>query len=190
MTRHENKRHKSWCYRSLLKNSPSQRMVAALQCPECQSVNTRKERDGTTTSCLTVTKVEGRSDLTIGTKRWEQSQLTDGHKTELMDGDTIWNNSWERNWYNNWKISGVGPSRRIVNLEKKSDAIGRSMESVVQSVGSDQTREACRQIGFELDTAACRRVAPARRPARRGSKVHRDAEAGGMYLTAGKSVEG
>ena len=67
--------------------------------------------------------------------------------------------------------------------------IGRCIESVVQSVGvrSDETY---RQIGFELDTSACRRVAPARHPARRGSKVHQDAEAGVLSLTAGKSVEG
>ena len=27
-------------------------------------------------------------------KKWEQGQLTDGDKTELMDGHSIWNNSW------------------------------------------------------------------------------------------------
>ena len=45
MTWHGNKWHKSWCYRQLLKNR-----VAALQCPECQSVNTRKGQGGTRTS--------------------------------------------------------------------------------------------------------------------------------------------
>ena len=33
----------------------------------------------------------GRTDTTSGTKRWVQSELTEGHKTERTDAHTTWN---------------------------------------------------------------------------------------------------
>jgi hypothetical protein len=49
---------------------------------------------------------------------------------------------------------------------------------------SDQSR---RTITFGVDTAACRTVVPKTHPATRGYNVHRDAESGVPYSTAGKS---
>ena len=62
-----------------------------------------------------------------------------------------------------------------------------SIVSVGQAVGV-RSGKGKRQITFEVDTAACGTVVPARHPATRRYICHWDAEARVPYWTAGKSV--
>ncbi|MCH2137401.1 MAG: PQQ-like beta-propeller repeat protein, partial [Phycisphaerales bacterium] len=83
-------------------------------------------------------------------------------------------------------VAWLGDTGRLAvggNDDKGNEHSIGAFESV--DVRSDRSR---RSITFGVDTAACRTVVPASHPAARGYRLHKDAESGAAYSTAGKSL--
>ena len=118
---------------------------------------------GTEIGSRTRSRVVTKLGTEVGTY-WYNNSI----QNKLVGGHNIWSRNWQDTWV-------------------RDKLTGRSIESVGQAVGVTPDKR-CRQITFEIETAACRTVVPARYPATRGYSCHWDAEAGVPYPTAGKSV--
>ena len=75
---------------------------------------------------------------------------------------------------------------------ERGGVVGGDSAMIIESLGIEavdtRTDRSHRAITFGIDTAACRTVVPANHPAARGYRLHKDAESGAAYSTAGKSL--
>ena len=113
--------------------------------------------------------------------------VTDTSQVQLHVDFSLYGHKLERNGFRTSSRVVLIFGAEMTNDRVRNELTSRSIESIGQAVGVRSNRR-YRRITFGIGMGACRTVVPATYPATRGYRCHWDAEAGVLYLIAGKSA--